>query len=104
MSENGGSLKSFLTGGILGFLAGLFFAPQKGEETQKIAKDSFLSLWQEAEKGVKDLLGEVEKVAESLETDKSQEEISAKAEQKPPGTKAGPRHLPGPRFFKGIRR
>lgn len=104
MSECGQRFRSFLTGGFLGFLAGLFFAPQKGEETQRFAKDSFLSLWQEAEKGVKDLLAEVEKTAGSFEDNKPPEAASSKVEPEPPDATPARRHLPKPRFFKGIKR
>jgi gas vesicle protein len=40
MGKLGGFVKTVTLGGLLGFIAGLFFAPQKGEESRKQLQDA----------------------------------------------------------------
>jgi gas vesicle protein len=63
-----GKIKGFLAGGIIGAIAGLMLAPQKGEETRKTVTEESAKLKSKAQKFV-----------EFLNTKK--DEVTAKAKE-----------------------
>jgi len=57
----GRGLKGLFTGGLLGIVAGILFAPQKGEETRKKVKAAIDTAKEKGGQVVGEIKGKIEK-------------------------------------------
>ncbi len=69
MSKNNNKSTILFFGAIIGFILGILFAPQKGEETRKEAKEKFDQIKEDPQGTIKDVARNLqEKVSSAIQS------------------------------------
>ena len=78
MSRKGG--KYLFLGAILGFIAGLFFAPKKGSELRREAKEKFDEVKENPKDVLHETFADVKQKVSKIKDDLSEEKMEIKEE------------------------